>query len=131
MQALILPVSATEQNWIYLSEQNWTVLPDLFCGLKTVFREDVGPLWCLRRGRAGDHSEASWLLDNDDLLGFSGRDLPAATQEADLSSFLDDPGVVGRQMQVEEFRWRGWTPAGAFLRQAFLDGLEWRELGGA
>ena len=65
------------------------------------------------------------------MLGFAGCDLPAATQEADLSGFLDDPGVVGGEMQIEEFRWRCRAPAGAFFRDAFLDRLVGRKAGGA
>jgi hypothetical protein len=45
------------------------------------------------------------LLDDAHLLAFSGRDLPAATKEADLSGFLYDSGVVGGKMQIEEFGW--------------------------
>ena len=104
-----------------MSEQKWTDLPELGRGLKTVFREDVRPLWRLWRGRAGNDSEASWLLDDGHLLGFAGGDLPAATQEADLTGLLDDPRVVGRKMQIEEFRWRCRTPAGACFGDALLD----------
>ena len=113
------------------TEQKWTGLTDLHGGLKTVFSEDVGPLCCLWRGRVGDHPEAAGLLDSDYLLGFSGCDLPAATQEADLPCFLDDPGVVGCKMQIEQFWWLCRTPADTSFRQAFFDRLEGRELGGA
>ena len=65
-----------------------------------VFSENVRPLWGLWRGRAGDNPEASWLLDNGHLLGLAGGDFPATTQEADLSGFLNDPGVMGREMQA-------------------------------
>lgn len=96
-----------------MSEQKWTGFLGLQGGLKTVFREDVRPLRFLGCGRAGNDSEASRLLDDGHLLGIAGGDLPAATQEADLPGFLDDPGVVGRKMQIEEFRWWCRTPAGA------------------
>ena len=79
-----------------MSEQKWTGFPDRLGDLKTILGEDVWPLWRLWRGRAGDDSEASRLLDDGHLLGFAGGDLPAAAQEADLPSFLDDSGVVGR-----------------------------------
>ena len=114
-----------------MSEQKWTGVPDVSGGLKTVFSEDVGPLWCLWRWWTGDDSEASRLLDDGHLLGFAGGDLPAATQEADLAGFLDNPGVVGGEMQIEEFRWRCRAPAGAFFGDAFLDGLVGGKPGGA
>ncbi len=47
---------------------------------------------------AGDDSEALWLLDNGYLLGLAGCDLLTAFLETDLSSILDDPGVVDREM---------------------------------
>ncbi len=72
-----------------------------FTDLKAVLREDVWPLRLLRRGRAGNDPEAVRLLHNGDLLGFAGRDLPASTQETDLSGFLHHSGVVGREMQIE------------------------------
>ena len=68
-------------------------------------------------------------LDDGHLLGFTGGDLPAATQEADLPGFLDNPGVVGREMQIEELRWWCRALAGASFRDAFLDGLEGRKPG--
>jgi len=85
-------------------------------------------LWC---GRAGDDPEAARLLDDGDLLIFAGRDPPTATQEADFSGFLNDPGVVGGEMQIEEFRWRCRTPAGACFGDALLDRFLGREPGGA
>lgn len=106
-----------------MSEQKWTGIPDISGGLKTVFREDVRPLWGLWCGRAGDDSEAPRLLNNGHLLGVAWGDLPAATQETDLSGFLDNPGVVGREMQIEEFLWRCRAPAGARFRDALLDRL--------
>lgn len=112
-----------------MSEQKWTGIPDFEGGLKTVFREDVGPLRLLGSWRAGNDPEASRLLDDGHLLGIAGCDRPAPTQEADLAGFLDDPGVVGREMQIEEFGWRCRTPAGASFRDAFLDGLEGRKSG--
>lgn len=96
-----------------------------------MFCEDVGPLWGLWCGRAGDDSEAARPLDDSHLLGVAGGDLPTATQEADLSCFLDNPDVVGREMQIEEFRWRRQAPAGASFRDAFLDRLVGRKAGGA
>lgn len=65
------------------------------------------------------------------MLGSAGCDLPAASQEADLSGFLDNPGVVGREMQIEECRWWCRTPAGACFCDAFLDRLMGRKAGGA
>ena len=106
-------------------------MPDFEGGLETIFCEDGGPLRVLGGGRAGDDSEASRLLDDGHLLGFAGGDLPAATQEADLSGFLDDSGVVGGEMQIEECGWRCWAPAGALFCEAFFDGLLGRESGGA
>ena len=114
-----------------MSEQKWTVLPDVSGGLKTVFCEDVWPLRCFGSRRASNDSEATRLLDDGHLLGFAGGDLPAATQEADFSGFLDDPGVVGREMQIEEFRWRCRTPAGACFGDALLDRFLGREPGAA
>jgi hypothetical protein len=70
-------------------------------------------------------------LDDGHLLGVAGRDLPAATQKADLSGFLNDPGVVGSEMQIEEFWWRCRTPAGACFGDALLDCFLGREPGGA
>ena len=115
-----------------MSEQKWTCFADFETGgLKTVFGEDVGPLRLLGSRRAGNDTEASRLLDDGHLLGFAGCDLPAVTQEADLSGFLNNPGVVGGEMQIEEFRWRCWAPAGAFFGDAFLDRLVGRKAGGA
>ena len=71
------------------------------------------------------------MLDDGHLLGVAGCDLPAATQEADFSRLLNDPGVVGREMQIEEFRWRCRAPAGACFCDAFLDRLVRRKAGGA
>ena len=83
------------------------------------------------RWRAGNDSEASWLMDDGHLLGVAGCDFPAATQEADLPRFLDDPCVVGRKMQIEEFRWWSRTPADASFGSAFFDRLEGCEPGGS
>lgn len=79
----------------------------------------------------GDDPEAFWLLNDSYLLALSGCDLPTATQEADLSGFLDDSGVVGGEMQIKEFWWRCWAPAGASFRDTLLDRLEWCQTGGA
>jgi hypothetical protein len=73
-----------------------------------------------------DDSEASRLMDDGHLLGFAGCDLPAATQKAGLSGFLDNPSVVDCEMQIEEFRWRCWAPAGTSSGDAWLDRLERR-----
>ena len=100
-------------------------------GLESVFREDVGPLRFLGSWWAGDDPEAFGLLDDGHLLGFAGCDPPAPAQEADLSGFLDNSGVMGGEMQIEEFRWRGRPPAGACFSDAFLNGLVGRQPGGA
>lgn len=70
-------------------------------------------------------------MDDGHLLGFAGGDLPATTQKADLSGFLDDSGVVGRKMQIEEFRWWCRTPAVACFGDAFLDRFLGRQPGAA
>ncbi len=71
------------------------------------------------------------MLDDGHWSRSSGRDRPTAPQEADFTGFLDDPRVVDGQMQIKERgRWCR-TPAGAFFRQAFLDRLAGRELGGS
>ena len=69
------------------------------------------------------------MLDDGDLLGFSGRDLPALAQEADFPGFLDCPGVVDRQVQIEEFGERRRPPAVAGFRLALFNGLVGRQPG--
>ena len=93
----------------------------VFFSSKVVFRENVRPLWFLGRRWAGNDPEAARRLDDGDLFCLAGRDLPATAQEADLSGFLDDPGVMDCKMQIEEFRWWRRTPARASLGDAFLD----------
>jgi hypothetical protein len=61
------------------------------------------------------------LLDDGHLLGFSGCDLPAMAQEADLPGPLDCPGVVDREMQIEESGERAGPPTMVALRWALFD----------
>ena len=52
------------------------------------------------RGRAGDDSEASWLLNDGHLLGFAGGDLPAAAQEAAFADKSIRLAAVTREKAV-------------------------------
>ena len=98
-------------------------------GLDAVFSKDVRPLGGLRCGWVRDDPEATGLLGDGGLLGFSGRDLPALAQEADFTGFLDCPGVVDREVQIEEFGERRRPPTVACFRLALFNGLVGRQPG--
>lgn len=91
--------------------------------LKTVFSEDVRPSGILRCGRAGDDPEAFGLLDDGHLFCFSGGDLPSATEETDLSGFLDHACVVDCEVEIEQLGLRRGSPTGAALADAFFNRL--------